>query len=68
MLATVEEKSLTDKVIVFKYKRRKGYHKNQGHRSDRTIVRIDKIEYKLTEEDVEKNSSELKMSGPLIGL
>lgn len=32
-----------DKIIVFKFKRRKGYHKKQGHRQDRTVVQIKSI-------------------------
>ncbi|MBN2062903.1 MAG: 50S ribosomal protein L21 [Deltaproteobacteria bacterium] len=32
------------KVIVFKYKRRKGYRKKQGHRQDYTSVKVEKIE------------------------
>ena len=32
------------KIIVFKYKRRKGYRKKQGHRQDYTGVRITQIE------------------------
>jgi len=32
------------KIIVFKYRRRKGYRKKQGHRQDYTGVRITQIE------------------------
>ena len=45
VLCTVEEVTKTEKVIVFKKRRRKGYQKNQGHRQDVTMVRIDKILY-----------------------
>jgi len=31
------------KVIVYKFKRRKGYHKKQGHRQDYTLVQIDEV-------------------------
>ena len=31
------------KIRVFKYKRRKGYHRNMGHRQKYTEVRITKI-------------------------
>ena len=31
------------KVIVYKYKRRKGFHKKQGHRQDYTLVQIDEV-------------------------
>jgi large subunit ribosomal protein L21 len=45
--ATVEGTSLGDgrsrKVIVYKYKRKTGYHKKNGHRQHYTEVRIDKI-------------------------
>ena len=32
-----------DKVIIFKMKRRKGYHKKQGHRQKLTVVKIKEI-------------------------
>jgi large subunit ribosomal protein L21 len=32
------------KVVVFKYKRRKGYRRKRGHRQYFTLVRIDSIE------------------------
>lgn len=31
------------KITVFKYKRRKGYHKKRGHRQDQTLVEITDI-------------------------
>ncbi len=31
------------KIIVFKFKRRKGYQKKQGHRQEFTILKIDKV-------------------------
>lgn len=52
VLCTVEEKTKTDKVIVFKKRRRKGYQKNMGHRQDVTLIRIDKILYSPIEEVV----------------
>jgi large subunit ribosomal protein L21 len=33
----------TDKIIVFKRKRRKGYRKKQGHRQGFTEIRIDEV-------------------------
>ena len=33
----------TDKVIVFKRKRRKGYRKKQGHRQGFTEIRVDEV-------------------------
>ncbi|MCR4672835.1 MAG: 50S ribosomal protein L21 [Lachnospiraceae bacterium] len=45
--AAVEATSLGEekgkKVIVYKYKRKTGYHKKNGHRQTYTKVRIDKI-------------------------
>ena len=32
-----------DKVVVFKFKRRKGYRKKQGHRQELTLIRIKDI-------------------------
>ena len=32
------------KIVIFKYKRRKGYRKKQGHRQDFTAVKIIEIE------------------------
>ena len=48
--AMIESISDTDKVIVFKKKRRKGYKKSMGHRSSLTQCRIVKIEHSLTPE------------------
>ncbi|MCL2253438.1 MAG: 50S ribosomal protein L21 [Lachnospiraceae bacterium] len=41
--ATVMEQGRDRKVIVYKYKRKTGYHKKQGHRQSYTKVKIDKI-------------------------
>ena len=42
--ATVEDSVVEDgKVIVYKYKRKTGYHKKQGHRQPYTKVKIEKI-------------------------
>ena len=40
--ATVED-GKDKKVIVYKYKRKTGYHKKQGHRQPYTKVKIEKI-------------------------
>ncbi len=40
---TVEKHGRGKKVIVYKYKRKTGYHKKQGHRQAYTQVKIDKI-------------------------
>ena len=41
--ATVMEQGKHRKVIVYKYKRKTGYHKKNGHRQAYTQVKIDKI-------------------------
>ncbi len=41
--ATVMEHGRGKKVIVYKYKRKTGYHKKNGHRQAYTQVKIDKI-------------------------
>ncbi len=41
--ATVMEQGRDRKVIVYKYKRKTGYHKKNGHRQAYTRVKIDKI-------------------------
>ena len=41
--ATVMSEGKGKKVIVYKYKRKTGYHKKQGHRQPFTQVKIEKI-------------------------
>ncbi|MCR4651757.1 MAG: 50S ribosomal protein L21 [Lachnospiraceae bacterium] len=41
--ATVMNQGKGKKVIVYKYKRKTGYHKKNGHRQAYTEVKIDKI-------------------------
>ena len=41
--ATVMDQGKGKKVVVYKYKRKSGYHKKNGHRQAYTQVRIDKI-------------------------
>ena len=41
--ATVMDQGKGKKVIVYKYKRKSGYHKKNGHRQAYTQVKIDKI-------------------------
>lgn len=41
--ATVMDQGRGRKVIVYKYKRKSGYHKKKGHRQAYTQVKIDKI-------------------------
>ena len=40
---TVESHGRGKKIIIYKYKKRKGYHKKQGHRQDYTLVRINEV-------------------------
>lgn len=40
---TVMDQGKARKVIVYKYKRKSGYHKKNGHRQAYTQVKIDKI-------------------------
>ncbi len=39
----IVEQGKAKKIIVFKYKRRKGYRRKQGHRQQYTAVKIDNI-------------------------
>jgi large subunit ribosomal protein L21 len=41
--ATVVEEGKNRKVIVYRYKRKSGYHKKNGHRQPYTKVKIEKI-------------------------
>ncbi|MCR5673259.1 MAG: 50S ribosomal protein L21 [Lachnospiraceae bacterium] len=41
--ATVVDNGKNRKVIVYRYKRKSGYHKKNGHRQAYTKVKIDKI-------------------------
>ncbi len=41
--ATVEGKFKDKKVVVYKYKRRKGYHKKQGHRQQYSVLKVEDI-------------------------
>lgn len=41
--ASVVEEGRGKKVIVYKYKRKTGYHKKQGHRQSYTKLKIEKI-------------------------
>lgn len=41
---TVVENGKAKKVIVYKYKRKTGYHKKNGHRQQYTEVKIDSIQ------------------------
>ncbi len=41
--ATVVEEGKNKKIIVYRYKRKTGYHKKNGHRQPYTKVKIEKI-------------------------
>jgi len=41
--ASVVENGKSRKVVVYKYKRKTGYHKKNGHRQQYTAVKIEKI-------------------------
>jgi len=41
--ASVIENGKAKKIILYKYKRKSGYHKKQGHRQQFTKVKIEKI-------------------------
>ena len=43
VVADVVEQTKADKVIIFKMKRRKGYHKKQGHRQKLTVIKVKEI-------------------------
>ncbi|MBC7075593.1 MAG: 50S ribosomal protein L21 [Syntrophomonadaceae bacterium] len=44
VVAEVVEQGKGPKIIVYKYKRRKNYHKKQGHRQPYTKIKIERIE------------------------
>ncbi len=41
--ATVEDQVKGKKIVVFKFKRRKGYRRKQGHRQQYSVIKIQKI-------------------------
>ena len=43
VVGTIAAHGKLDKILVFKFKRRKGYRRKQGHRQQVTTVRIEKI-------------------------
>lgn len=44
VLATIVGQTKSKKTVIYKYKRRKGYHKRQGHRQQLTQVEINDIQ------------------------
>lgn len=51
VLATIEEQTRSGKVMVIRFKKRKGYRRKQGHRQPITRFRIDDIVYEWPEAD-----------------
>ena len=54
VVATVEQQTKSEKLIVFKKKRRKGYKRTKGHKQDLTVLRVEKIEHEINEEMMDK--------------
>ena len=50
----MEEQCLSEKVIVFKKRRRKHYKRTAGAKQQLTVIRIDKIEHGLDEKVMSK--------------
>jgi len=44
VVGTITAQARGPKITVFKMKRRKGYHRKQGHRQDYTEILVDRIE------------------------
>ena len=42
--ATVLENKRGRKVVIFKKKKRKGYHRRRGHRQELSVIKIDSID------------------------
>jgi large subunit ribosomal protein L21 len=43
VVGTIVRQTRGPKLLIFKYKRRKGYQKRQGHRQDQTVLRVTEI-------------------------
>lgn len=52
VMATIESQTKTAKVMVTKYKKRKGYRRRQGHRQPITRLRIDGLEFDMPDPDL----------------
>lgn len=44
VVATITGQGIGEKLVVFKYKRRKRYRRKQGHRQSYTQIRVERIE------------------------
>jgi large subunit ribosomal protein L21 len=64
--ATVEEQTLSNRIIVFKKKRRKNYKRTRGHRQDLTVLRIDKVVHEILPQELTRavgfNATDATMS------
>jgi large subunit ribosomal protein L21 len=56
--ATIVKTARDRKIVVFKKKRRKGYHKKQGHRQWYTLLRIDALGTKGASEAAASSATE----------
>lgn len=64
---TILSQTRDDKVIVFKYKAKKGFHKEQGHRQSLTKIRVEKIVLPKKAEGSEKETIGKEPSKPEAG-
>ena len=60
VFATVEETSQTEKVLIFKKRRRKNSQRHQGHRQWVTVLRVDKIVHELEESQINANKIDIE--------
>ncbi len=47
VIGTIEEQTLSGKVHIAKFKKRKGYRRRQGHRQNVTRIRINEVKFSL---------------------
>lgn len=52
VLATIEEQTLSGKVMVTKFKKRKGYMRRKGHRQNVTRVRINEVQFQFPSKEL----------------
>ena len=62
--AKIEEHGKDSKIIVFKFKRRKGYQKKRGHQQKYSILSIDKIGSKKKKAAPTKKAAATKKAAP----
>ena len=58
---TVEENSQTEKVWIFKKRRRKDSQRHRGHRQWVTILKVDRIEHQVQAEQVQKDAQVMEI-------